>query len=212
VVTEKLARQALLAEGGSVEIDANGQEVWVIPVQKPQPSVFVQSWEAEPTSNTVYSDAEMAQIRFASGSLVRDMRRFAPDWSVVGCMDTPRLGLKADLLGKKNVLFTLPTSQKVPCRLTNTVQLSAESPQVLRAVVGNFPGGEWMLVAKVNGSTLIQQVISDETTTGGWLQVDIDLSDYAGQGVRLELLNQVYGRSTLNGGYWAAVELADKKS
>jgi hypothetical protein len=211
-ITEKLAREAVVAEGGSVETDVNGQEVWVIPVQKLQPSVFVQSWEAGLTSNTVYSDAEMAQIRFASGSLVRDMRRFAQDWSVVGCMDNPRLGLKADLLGKKNVLFTLPTSRQVPCRLTNTVQLSAESPQVLHLVVGNFPGGEWMLVAKANGTTLIQQVISDETTTGGWLQLDIDLSGYAGQSARLELLNQAYGRSSLNGGYWATVELADKKS
>ncbi len=211
-VTEKLARQAILAEGGSVETDVNGQEVWVIPVHTPQPSEFVQSWEAGPISNTVYSDAEMAQIRFSSGSLARDMRRFAPEWSIVGCMDSPRLGLKMELLGKKNVLFTLPTSQEVPCRLTNTAQLPTQTPQVLHVVVGNFPGGEWMLMAKANGTTLIQQVISDETTTGGWLQLDIDLSGFAGQAVRLELLNQVYGRSSLNGGYWAAVGLADKQS
>lgn len=211
-VTEKLARQALLAEGGSVETDTNGQEVWVIPVHSPQPSEFVQSWEAGPISNTVYTDDEMAQIRFPSGSLARDMSRFAPDWLIVGCMDNPRLGLKAELLGKKNVLFTLPGSQQVPCRLTNTVQMATQPPQVLHVDVGNFPGGAWILVVKANGTTLIEQVISDDTTTDGWLQLDIDLSGYAGQSVRLELLNQAYGRSSLNGGYWAAVGLADKES
>ncbi|MBI1279213.1 MAG: hypothetical protein GC179_13890 [Anaerolineaceae bacterium] len=210
-VSEKLARQAILANGGTVETDANGQEVWVIPLHPPQPSDFVQSWEPGPTSNTVYTDTEMAQIRFPSGSLALDVGRFAPDWSVVGCMDNPHLGLKADLLGRKHVLFTLPASKQISCRLTNTLQLPDTSPQVLRLVVGNFPDGEWMLVAKANGETLLQQVVSDETTVNGWLQVDIDLSGFVGQSVRLELLNQSYGRSSLNGGYWALLEFANKE-
>jgi len=75
--------------------------------------------------------------------------------------------------------------------------------------VSNFPGGDWMLVVKANGQKLLEQLISDKTTTDGWLQADVDLSTYAGKPTRLELLNQAYGRSW-QGGYWATVEVMDK--
>ncbi|MEP6985466.1 MAG: ADP-ribosylglycohydrolase family protein [Chloroflexota bacterium] len=208
-VSEKLARQAVIREGGSIETDANGKEVFVIPVHPAQMSEFVQSWAAGPIANTNYGDAQMAKIRFLTGSLKRDVQRFAPDWDVVGCLDNPHLGLKAELLGRKNVLFTLPSSRTVPCRLINTINLPNDVPKVLHLVVSNFPGGDWILVVKANGQKLLEQIVSDKTTTDGWLQVDVDLSIYAGQPTRLEVLNQAYGRSW-EGGYWAMVEVVDK--
>jgi len=210
-VSEKLARQAILREGGSIETDSDGNEYFVIPVRAAQPSEFVQSWKPDPIANVTFTDAQMAQIRFPSGSLVRDIQRFAPDWTVAGCLDNPRLGLKADILGKKNVLFTLPTSRTIPCRLATTVNLPNNVPKVLHLVVANFPSGDWLLVIKVNNETLLEQIVSDKTTTNGWLQLDVDLSAYAGQTTHLELLNQANGRSW-EGGYWAVLELADKVS
>ncbi len=208
-VSEKLAREAVVREGGSIDVDADGKEVFVIPVRAPQPSEFVQSWEPGPTANTTYNNSQMAQIQFPTGSLVRDVHRFAPDWSVVDCMDDPHLGLKSEILGRKNVLFTLPSSSTVPCRLTALVTLPPDSPKLLHLFVANFPSGDWLLVVKANAQELLDQVVSDKTTSDGWLQVDVDLSAYAGQTIRLELLNQAYGRSW-QGGYWAALGLVDK--
>ena len=208
-VSEKLTREAIVKAGGSIETGADGEEVFVIPVHQVKPSEFVQSWVPGPIANTTYTDAQMAQIRFPTGSLKRDVQRFAPDWDVVGCLDNPHLGLKAELLGRKNVLFTLPASRTVPCRLTNTINLPADVPRVLHLVVSNFPGGDWKLIVKANGQKLFEQIVGDTTTTDGWLQVDVDLSTYAGHLTRLELLNQAYGRSW-QGGYWAVLEVMDK--
>ncbi len=208
-VSEKLARQAVLQAGGSIETDANGEEFFVIPVRPAQPSEFVQSWEPGPIANVTLNDKQMAQIQFPTGSLKRDVQRFAPNWTVVDCLDNPHLGLKADLLGRKNVLFTHPASRNIPCRLATTVNLPSDVLKVLHLVVANFPSGDWLLVVKANDQKLLEQIVSDKTTSDGWLLVDIDLSAYAGQTTRLELLNQAYGRSW-EGGYWAAVELVDK--
>lgn len=209
-VTEKLARQAVIANGGSIETDSQGHEIWLIPQHPPQPAKLAQSWKPEPIANTLYTDAQKAQIRFTSGSLALDMRSFAPDWTAVDCPDNPHLGLKVELFGKSNVLFTLPQSRQIPCRLTSILQLPADAPKVLRVVVGNFPGGEWILIAKVNNKEILEQEISDQTTTDGWLQLDINLSAYAGQTIGIELLNQAFGRSTMMGAYWAVLKLVDK--
>lgn len=210
-VSEKLAREAIVREGGSIETDANGKEYFMIPVKPVQPSEFVQSWEPGPTANTTFTTAQMAQIQFPSGSLALDMKRFAPNWTVAGCLDDTHLGLKADILGKKNVLFTLPASRDVPCRLATTVDLPSNVPKMLHLVVANFPDGDWLLVIKANNKTLLQQVVSDDTTTNGWLQIDVDLSAYMGQSIRLSALNQAHGYSW-QGGYWATVALVDKTS
>ena len=59
---EALARQAIVRAGGTIEKDATGQETIVIPVVAAQPSKFVQSWKAEPSTGSRYTDEEMKQI------------------------------------------------------------------------------------------------------------------------------------------------------
>lgn len=211
-VSEKLAREAILKAGGAIEMDANGDEVFVIPVKAVQSSEFLQSWEPGPTANLAFNPDQMAKIQFPSGSLELDVQRFAPNWSTVGCLDNPHLGLKTEILGRRNILFTLPASRTVSCRLTRQIQLPVDVHKTLHLEVANFPDGEWMLVVKVNNEPLLEQIVSDKTTTDGWLTVDVDLSAYAGQTTRLELLNKAHGRSSWQGAYWAVVELIDKPS
>jgi hypothetical protein len=47
-VCEELARASVIAAGGWVETGEGGEEIFVIPVQTPQPSPFVQSWDPGP--------------------------------------------------------------------------------------------------------------------------------------------------------------------
>jgi hypothetical protein len=208
-VTEKLARESVLRAGGSIEMDSDGNEGFVIPVQQPQPSPFVQSWEPGPIANTVFTEAQMTQIRFPVEGLVRDVQRFAPGWRVEQCSDDPLLGLKERLLGRENILLTLPVDKDVPCRLTTVVTLSPDSPKMLRLVVGHYPQGNWTLTVTANGDELVQQVINEQSAVDGWLQLDVDLSAYAGQETHLELSN-AFEQSPWMGGYWASIELVDK--
>ena len=57
-----LARTVVVAQGGRIEKDDKGKEVFVIPVQTPKPSKLEQSWEPRPIGNSKFTESEMAQI------------------------------------------------------------------------------------------------------------------------------------------------------
>ena len=62
-VCEMLARKIVVAEGGRIEKDEKGGEVFAIPVQVPKPSRLEQSWEPGSDANSKFTEAEMAQIK-----------------------------------------------------------------------------------------------------------------------------------------------------
>ncbi len=62
-VSKKLVRQAVKRAGGQMGKNAEGKEVFVIPVRKPKPSQLEQCWEAGPIANSKFSEEEMAQIK-----------------------------------------------------------------------------------------------------------------------------------------------------
>lgn len=205
-VSEQLAREAVLAAGGSIETDETGAEVFVIPIQTPQPSPFVQSWAPGPTAGTRYTSEEMALIQFeAPRSFSRDVQRFAPGWTAIDCLDRGIQGLYPRLFGKNNVLMTQSEDRALACRLVKQTRLPAGSP-LLRVTVGHYPQGDWMLGVKINGVTIAETLIGGEAAGDVWTDVEIDLSAYAGQDVTLELLNQRNGGMWENG-YWAAIEI-----
>ncbi|MEI6674238.1 MAG: ADP-ribosylglycohydrolase family protein [Verrucomicrobiota bacterium] len=62
-VSEKLVRQAVTRIGGRIEKDANGAEVFVIPVQTPNPGKAEKSYEPGPIVNSRFTVEEMARIK-----------------------------------------------------------------------------------------------------------------------------------------------------
>jgi hypothetical protein len=79
----------------------------------------------------------------------------------------------------------------------------------LRTVVAHDPRGDWTLVVKANGKQLLKKPIRPETATGGWVEVEADLSDYAGESVNLELVNQADGWS-FEAGYWSEITVESR--
>ena len=61
-VCMKLARDQVIAAGGRIEKNENGEEVFVIPVQKPVPSEFVTSWEPGPIAGSVYTREDLPHL------------------------------------------------------------------------------------------------------------------------------------------------------
>ena len=61
-VSEKLARQIVVQSGGSIEIDENGEEVFVIPMQEPNPSNLEQCWDAGPIAETTFTSEEFPHL------------------------------------------------------------------------------------------------------------------------------------------------------
>jgi hypothetical protein len=205
-VSEKLAREAVLRAGGSIEVDADGQEVFLIPIQSPQPAEFVQSWDPGPTSGSLYTEAQLAEIKQAHVGLNSILQTFAPGWAVIQCSDDPGLGLKAEIQGRTSVLLTYPVSREAPCILARTLTLPPDRASTLRLDIGHFPNGDWELIVRVNGHDVLREIVGSQSAPDGWLHREIDLSAYAGQQVRLELLNQANGWAW-EGAYWDTLEV-----
>jgi hypothetical protein len=91
-------------------------------------------------------------------------------------------------------LRTHPNGGDSPAFLRGSVALPAGRGQVLRfAVTNHDPSGNWALRVLVNGERLVEKTISEELTGGGWYDVSVDLSRYAGTTINLELQNAATG-------------------
>jgi hypothetical protein len=207
-VCEKLARQFLAREGGRVEKDAAGEEVFVIPVKAPLPSALEQAWAPGPIAGSRYSEVEMARITAANtpDAVAKALEKFAPGWKLTDCGSDMDPGLKAEWNGRKGVLLTHPLDRETPCRLTRKIEVPAGKATKLRLVVGHHPQGDWDLVVRIDGKDFLRQVVGKGTSKGGWLDVDYDISQFAGKTVVIDLLNLPTGWAW-EGGYWAEIKV-----
>ena len=62
-VSEALARQSVVRAGGKLEKDANGEVVFVIPLQTPNPGEYEKGYAPGPIANSKFTPEEMAKIR-----------------------------------------------------------------------------------------------------------------------------------------------------
>jgi len=210
-VSEKLARQMVLAAGGRIEKDKDGQGVFVIPVTAAKPSKLERSWEPGPIANSRFSDEELQEILrdMIAPHVIKGLRKFVPGWEITGCGQDSNPGLYPAARGKENVFLTHPLNRETACTLSRRVAIPAGKRTTLRLTVGHHPKGDWDLVVKVEGKELLKKLIGKETAVGGWMDLSVDLSFYAGKRITLELLNQANGWSD-EAGYWAKIELESK--
>ena len=210
-VCKELTRQEVRRAGGRVEKNADGEEVFLIPVQDPQPSPLEQCWDAveepEPEAPKRFTEKEMEQITATLGKDISDaVKRFAPGWKAEYCGQDMDPGLRDELRGKKDVLLTHPFDQQIGCVLSQTVDLPADKKSTLTLVVGNDHRGDWLLIVRANDDELLRKTIGPDTTEDGWTTVEIDLSKYAGKEVKLELVNKATGWR-YEAGHWAEISL-----
>ncbi|HNS21117.1 MAG TPA: ADP-ribosylglycohydrolase family protein [Sedimentisphaerales bacterium] len=190
-VCEKLVRQAVVNCGGKIATDTQGAECFVIPRQKPNPTPLEQCWEPGPIASSRYTEEEMAQITAESGvDLSKAITEFAPGWKIAKCGEDMEPGLRDEVRGRKNVLVTHPLSRTVGCVLTRTVTLPPDKKSSLKLVVGHDARGDWDLIVRADGEQLLRKTIGPDTTTMGWAELSVSLSQFAGKSVKLELVNE----------------------
>jgi hypothetical protein len=206
-VCEKLVRQSVKRRGGKIIQDANGKEVFLIPIEEPMPGKLEQCWEPGPIANSRFTEREMAKITATAGKdLSKAISKFAPGWKVAKCGDDMNPGLLAEWGGRKNVLMTHPLSHTVGCVLSKKVKIPAGKKTELQLVVGHHPEGDWTLLVKADGEELLKKSVGRGTAENGWMQVDVALSAYAGKEIKLELVNQPSDWK-FEAAYWAKIEL-----
>jgi hypothetical protein len=207
-VCEKLARQALARSGGRVEKDADGKDVFVIPVQTPRPSKLELSWAPGPIANSRFTEAEMARI--TEKNVRGNFEEFAPGWRLRECGTDMAPGLLEEYNGRKPVFLTHPVDKDKPARLVGKATITAGRRTTLQIVAGHHPQGDWELLVRADGEKVYGTIVGKETAKDGWLTADIDLSKYAGRTIKLEVLNKATGWS-FEGAYWAKVAVVESE-
>jgi hypothetical protein len=206
-VCEKLARQAIVKEGGRIEKDAKGEEFFVIPVKPVKPSNLELSWAPGPVAGSMFTEAEMAKITYSDSRILKQaVEKFAPGWAIAHCGSDMNPGLRGEEIGRKNVLVTHPLDKDTPCVLSRKVDLPAGKKTTLRLAVGHHPEGDWDLVVRADMREIVRKTVGKTTATSGWLDVTVDLSEYQGKSILLELYNQPTGWC-FEAGYWAKISI-----
>ena len=205
-VCEKLTREILVREGGRIEKDASGNEVFLIPVKEPVPPPLELSWAPGPIADSLYTDEEQTKIRFKGfRSLEEAVKGIFPGWTVKNCGSDMNPGKRDEYRGKKDIVMTHPLNREVPCTLGLITDIPANKKTVLKAVVSNHPKYDWELVFRVSGSAQKTVTVDEELTKGGWTEVVFDLTPFAGsKNVQIELENKANGWS-FEAGYWASL-------
>lgn len=213
-VCEKLAREILLCQGGSIERDEAGNEVFCIPVEPVTPSPLEFTWAPGPSKGARYSDEELSKIDFREYSPNEEFSRRFPGWAVSQLGPDMSPGLREEYRGKSQVFVTHPLREDIPCILTRDLTIPASGRTTLRVTVNHHAEGEhvgdWVLTVRVNGALQTTALISSQTSDpDGWVDVDTDLTPMAGQTVSVELANAANDWSW-EAGYWGNIELINE--
>jgi hypothetical protein len=210
-VCEKLVREAVVQQGGRIEKEADGREVFVIPVEKPKPTALEQCWEPGPIADSRFTEEEMEQIEALAGlkKWQQDLEEAFPGWKLASCGPDMDPGLRSEYRGKKNVFMSHPLNKAVGSKLVKTIEVPAGKKTTLHLVVTHDTRGDFTLIVKAGAKELLKKPINTETAEHGWAELDVDLSPFAGKEIELELINQADGWQ-FEAAYWA--EIAVKTS
>jgi hypothetical protein len=116
------------------------------------------------------------------------------------------VGLLPEHRGRDNVLRTHPVSKDKPCVLSTKLTPPADKKTRLILDLSHDPRGDWRLVVRGNGQRMADEMISKETCTNGWRTITVDLSKFAGQELKLDLVNQANDWSW-EFGYWGGARI-----
>jgi predicted esterase len=136
----------------------------------------------------------------------RDFHQFAQYWSMNNCGDFAQPGFRGDANGKQNIFVSHPLAPDISCQMQTTWTIPADKPAHLNLVVGHNPQGAWKLTIRANGRTVLDQMVSKETSDNGWLTKSIDLSAWAGNDVNLVVLSSAKDWANCEA-YWAKLSV-----
>ena len=146
--------------------------------------------------------------------LNEELQTVAKWWQVDGCDLQRQPGLRPESMGRAKIFITNPFSDQTqaygtryyPCRLQTTTKLPGAKRVVLRLSVGHFPTGSFKLDVRVNEQQHFSTVVDTKSSVENWAKIDVDLSKFAGQEVRLQVVQSNNG-SPRDDAYWESVAI-----
>ena len=101
---------------------------------------------------------------------------------------------------------THPKDKNTPCSLKRTVKIPANQKTTLKVRASYHPHGDWQLRVLANKEVLHDQIVSYKTVKTEWLDLEIDLSKFAGKSINLILENRANDWKN-EFGYWSSIKI-----
>ncbi|MGI9496037.1 MAG: PVC-type heme-binding CxxCH protein [Mariniblastus sp.] len=115
--------------------------------------------------------------------------------------------IRHDIFRNRPAIQTHPLDKKIPCDLYREFKVPANQATSLNLQVSHHPHGDWQLRVWANEKLLKQRLVSSKSVaTNEWLEVSVDLTEFAGQTIKLSIENRA--NNWLNEwAYWNEVKI-----
>lgn len=118
----------------------------------------------------------------------KTIQSVAPGFSVENVGEGGIIALKS--FRNDKVVQTHPLDKKTPCSLKRQLQVPKGKSTLLKIRCSYHPHGDWQLRVLANNKVLHDQIVSFKTVRSEWLEIEIDLTKFAGQKIDLTLENR----------------------
>ncbi len=204
-ISETFTRSFIEKQGGKIA-QKNGQEIFYIPQQKPQPSAFYASYNPGPLpKDTFYTAAEMDDIKaWSIHHFETALNNTGVSYEIRHCSKSVTPGFQP-WNGSDAVFRTAPMSKNRSVRLfmrfkNDSIHLNKTPYLIFRA--GHAPAEEWNLKIKTSAGP-VNYSINENTAQNGWKQIDFKLNNE--EIIQLELEAQTVGQTTTH--YWEKFQI-----
>jgi hypothetical protein len=180
-VCASLAEQFILKSGGKIEKESDGKTYYYIPEKPIVTSAFEQSWEPGSfDANNQFTENEMAQINYIS---TKQYDKYLSEW--------------------------MPETWKVYHSARNGKDIVTTwkgKEGVVVTYMLNGKRGSWDLSVNINENEWLKESINSESCFNGWKDYKIDISEFAGTDIVVELKHEFSGNVS-SAAYWHDVKI-----
>ena len=210
-VSEKLARQLVAHAGGRIEKLADGGDCLVVPKRAPVADPFVPSWQAPEMKRLAFTEAEMSRQKFAvrlpNAATLNDpdptvrvqktLDALSPNWKTSANAPDMWPGYRESVYAaggqtRLGCLMTHPPRQGEGVVLSRQLKVPEGDPR-LKFEVAPSPKGNFRLLVRINGETIVSEVLGRPDPKGEaavFKKYDLSLERWIGQEVAIELVNE----------------------
>ena len=117
----------------------------------------------------------------------KELKRLAPGFNIG---ETGKYGIEyLSSYKNKQAIKTHPVNKNTEFYFWREFKVSENKKTRLKMNVSFHPHGDFQLKVKLNKDTVKDIIISSKTVKNEWLEIDIDLSKYAGKHIHLRIEN-----------------------
>ncbi len=100
------------------------------------------------------------------------------------------VGILSEFKGRTNVVRVHPLDKTKPCVLSKKVEIPSGKKAKLMVSTTSHPQGNFVLTVRAGGESLGEKLIGAEGEKTGWLDLEYDLSRFAGKTITVEVANK----------------------